>query len=236
MDYLPSYIFPKHERLITDNLALGISLGGHATWSCALHEPRIRSAIIVIGCPDYVNLMADRARLSKHPSWTSTEGSQFLGSEAFPKSLVETVHKYDPTSLFLSFTSIPTNASIENGGSFIPLRNGPLPEPSESEKNALRPLLTKCLAGKRILNLAGGSDKLVPYHRGESFLTWLKKAVAPDGWFGDGAVTLEDIIDQEAGHEMTPKMTAEAVRFIIEAQVVPIDGQNTVGFVRELKL
>jgi hypothetical protein len=73
------------------------------------------------------------------------------------------------------------------------------------------------LAGKKILNLSGGIDKLVPYSKGEAFLAWLKQAIRPDGWFADGAVTLEDIIDQNAGHEVTPKMVDEAVRFIGDA-------------------
>ena len=112
MDYLPSFVFPKSDRKIVENLVLGVSLGGHATWSCLLHEPRVSAGVVVIGCPDYVNLMADRARLSKLPEWTSTDpaGSQFLGSEAFPTSLLDTVSKYDPASLFLSYTSVKSTA------------------------------------------------------------------------------------------------------------------------------
>lgn len=32
-----------------------------------------------------------------------------------------------------------------------------------------------------------------------------------------GGVTFEDVIDQSAGHEVTPKMVDEAVRFISDA-------------------
>lgn len=230
IDYLPSYIFPKSERKISDHLVLGVSLGGHATWHCVLHDPRINTAIPIIGCPDYISLMADRARLSKLPSWTSSdpEGSQFLGSEAFPHSLVEAVRKYDPAGLFLSHVDLGTASG--------PLENGPLPEPTEEEKKTLRPLLTHCLAGKRILNLSGGLDKLVPYHRGASFLSWLKKAVAPGGWFGDGAVVFEDVIDENAGHEVTPKMMLEAVRFISESIDAANGSPRKSGFVRESKI
>lgn len=231
IDYLPSYIFPSSERKTSDNLVLGISLGGHAAWSCILHEPRISAGVVIIGCPDYVNLMADRARLSKLPSWTSSNppGFQFLGSDAFPSSLLETVRKVDPASLFLSYTHSVTASSS-------PLRDGPLPEPTEKEKHALRPLLTRCLTGKRILNLSGGKDKLVPYHRGEAILTWLKKAIAPDGWFADGAVTFEDVIDESAAHEVTPKMIDEAVRFISETLVANNGSPRKTGFVRESKI
>ncbi|KAL2816828.1 hypothetical protein BDW59DRAFT_152974 [Aspergillus cavernicola] len=208
IDYLSPFVFPKSDRRVTENLVLGVSLGGHAAWSCLLHEPRINTGVVIIGCPDYVNVMADRARLSKRPTWTGTTppGAGFLGSEDFPTSLLETVRKYDPAGLFLSHLDLSREAE--------PIRSAPLPEPTESQKVALRPLFTHCLAGKKILNLAGGVDKLVPYHKGETFLTWLKQAIGPDGWFADGTVTFEDIIDQSAGHEVTPKMVDEAVRFI----------------------
>lgn len=211
IDFLPAFVFPKSDRRITENLVLGVSLGGHAAWSCILHEPRITTGVVIIGCPDYANVMADRARLSKLPSYTSTTppGAQFVGSEDFPATLLETVRKWDPAGLFLSYLSLSLGAE--------PIRSAPIPEPTEAQKTALRPLLTRCLAGKKILNLSGGVDKLVPYSKGETFLTWLKLAAGPHGWFADGAITLEDIIDQNAGHEVTPKMVDEAVRFIGDA-------------------
>lgn len=173
--------------------------------------------------------MADRARLSKLPSWTSTnpQGSQFLGSEAFPTSLLDTIRRYDPASLFLS----RTDRTAETG----PLRPASLPEPTENEKQALRPLLNQCIAGKKILNISGGVDRLVPYRAGEAILTWLKKAIAPNGWFSDGAVTFEDIIDTSAGHEVTAKMVDEAVRFIGETLSASSE-KATAGFVRDSKI
>lgn len=228
MDYLPSFVFPKSERRVSDHLVLGVSLGGHAAWSCILHEPRVRAGVVIIGCPDYVNLMADRARLSKLASWTesSPQGSRFLGSEAFPSTLLDVARNYDPAALLLSYLG-----SAPNG-----LRDGPLREPNEEEKQALRPLLNRCLANKKILNLSGGVDKLVPYHRGEAFLSWLKQTIGPNGWFADGAVTLEDIIDENAAHEATPKMVAEAVRFIRETLEAGKGNPNSPGSVREAKI
>lgn len=211
IDYLPAFVFPKPGRRVTENLVLGVSLGGHAAWSCILHEPRISAGVVIIGCPDYANVMADRARLSKLPSFTNSSppGQHFLGSEDYPISLLETVNKWDPAGLFLSPVELNQDAQ--------PIRSAPLPEPTEPQKAALRPLLTRCIAGKKILNMSGGMDKLVPYSKGEIFLTWLKQAIGPDGWFADGAVTLEDIMDETAGHEVTPKMVDEAVRFIGDA-------------------
>lgn len=121
------------------------------------------------------------------------------------------------------------------GSELAPLRNATLPQPTEKEKDALRPLLAQCLAGKRILNISGGEDKLVPYHAGRPFLTWLKEAIAPGGWFGDGAVTLEDIIDETAGHQVTPKMANEAVRFVSETLAASGDSPRA-GFVRDSKI
>jgi pimeloyl-ACP methyl ester carboxylesterase len=230
MDYLASYTFPNGEHKITKNLVLGVSLGGHAAWSCLLHEPRISAGVVIIGCPDYINLMADRARLSKLPSWTKSDppGVEILGSEDLPSSFLETVKQYDPASMMLKY--------VDCGPSTGPLREGPLPQPSESEQQVLRPILTRSLAGKRILNLSGGKDKLVPYHRGELFLNWFKNAISPDGWFGDGGVSFEDIIDKEAAHEATPKMIVEAVRFISETLAVDSDTTGRQGSVRESKI
>jgi pimeloyl-ACP methyl ester carboxylesterase len=229
MDYLAAYTFPRGEHKITENLVLGVSLGGHAAWSCLLHEPRVSAGVVIIGCPDYINLMADRARLSKLPSWTESNppGAKVIGSEALPTSFVDIVKQYDPASMMLKH--------VDCGPSNGPLREGTLPQPSESEQQVLRPLLTKCLAGKRILNLSGGVDKLVPYHRGEQFLDWFKQGISSDGWFGDGAVSFEDIIDQSAGHEVTGKMVDEAVRFVSET-LAGSDKAGRRGSVRESKI
>lgn len=94
--------------------------------------------------------------------------------------------------------------------------------------------MTRCLQGKRILLISGGKDKLVPYARGEPFLTWLKKAISPGGWFADGAVTLEDLIDEEAGHEVTPRMMEQSIRFIGES--LAADVENTQPKVRTSKI
>ncbi|OXV06176.1 hypothetical protein Egran_06057 [Elaphomyces granulatus] len=230
IDCIPAYIFPTPEKTVTEHIVLGVSLGGHAAWSCLFHEPRITCGVVIIGCPDYVNLMADRARLSKLPSWVNGDppGSQFLGSEDFPLPLLEAVRKYDPAGLLLSQIDIH---SIDH---HQPLRENPLPDPPEIDKQILLPLMKRCLSGKRILILSGGVDKLVPYHRGEPLLTWLKKAIAPNGWFADGRIHLEDIIFEKAGHEMTSAMIEEASRFV--GDYLSEDPASTSSLVREAKI
>jgi hypothetical protein len=37
IDFLPSVVFPKGERTVTDWFIAGISLGGHSTWLAMAH-------------------------------------------------------------------------------------------------------------------------------------------------------------------------------------------------------
>ena len=189
-----------------NHLVLGVSLGGHASWHCIIHDSRITTAVVIIGCPDYVRLMSDRARLSKLVTWTDSNppGSSFLGSIDFPQGLIEAVEKYDPAGLFLGKIVYRDDDVYDR-------------EPTVSEQKRLLPLMKRSLQGKRILNLAGGADRLVPYKCGELFLRWLKKATASNGWFSEGAVVFEDIIFNGVGHEMSPEMKKEAHRFVIDA-------------------
>lgn len=150
--------------------------------------------------------MSDRARLSKLDAWISTlpAGSRFIGSEAFPNGLTEAVEKYDPAGYFLGPVAGRTNATFSQ-------------EPSELEKQRLIPMMRNSLQGKRILNLAGGADKLVPYHCARPFLQWLKNATSRNGWFGHGGVVIEDIVFDGVGHEMTLSMVKEIIRFVAQS-------------------
>ena len=197
--YMPSYIFPRSERTIINHMVLGVSLGGHAAWHCIIHDPRIKTAVIVIGCPDYAALMSDRARLSKLESWTQSDGSRFFGSEDFPPSLIEAVETFDPAGLFL--------------GSPTSRQSGKYDEVPEGEEKQRLSNLMKSLDGKRILNMAGGADKLVPYSCCQPFLRWFQRATQPGGWFG-GTVTFEDIVFDDVGHEMSLGMGIKASQFI----------------------
>ena len=90
-------------------------------------------------------------------------------------------------------------------------------EATEKDKETLMPMMARCFANRKILNLSGGSDKLVPYRNGKSFLDWLKKATGRGGWFEGGGFHLEDIIIDGAGHEVTPEMVEPMVKFVHEA-------------------
>ena len=187
------------------HIVLGVSLGGHSAWQCLFHDARVTAAIIVIGCPDYYALISDRARLSKRSSWKdgSPPGANFLGSKDFPVGLKAAVEAYDPAGMLLGDWSSRTDDTYDN-------------EPSKDEQASLLPLMRRALQGKRVLNLAGGADKLVPYKCAEPFLRWLETAIAPRHWFGDGSVYLKDLVFEGIGHQMSPEMVKEAIRFTAE--------------------
>jgi pimeloyl-ACP methyl ester carboxylesterase len=195
--YLPSYIFPSSEHTITANQVLGVSLGGHAAWNCIVHDPRITTAIIGIGCPDFVRLMQHRASRSKLQTWTSSDppGSTFIGSKDFPTSLLRAVETWDPAGLLMK-------------------------EPTEglwrhSQEKTGESLLARKLGGKRILNLAGGEDKLVPFDCSSPFLHFLGEVVEDESIWGERAppLVLHHTFDA-VGHEMTEGMIKKAVDFI----------------------
>jgi hypothetical protein len=75
--------------------------------------------------------------------------------------------------------------------------------------------LSKALAGKKIVCLSGGKDRLVPYACGEGFLSWLKRAIEePNGWASDLQIRLQDFIDPAAGHEFSAPMRKVAQEWL----------------------
>lgn len=202
LEYLPAYLFPHNEHSVTMNMVLGVSLGAHSAWHVILSDVRISAAVIIVGCPDFMALMGDRARKSKLKTWTSsdTPGSEFFGSPDFPQGLLDTVELYDPASLLISVLDKNDEDRLSNL--------------SETEKERLRPIMQDRFGGRRILNMAGGSDKLVPYVCGKPFLDFLKNAIAPGSWFSDQGLQLEDIVYDGVGHEFTPLMKDRAINFI----------------------
>ncbi|KAF2260050.1 alpha/beta-hydrolase [Lojkania enalia] len=201
LDHLESYIFHSlTSPTITQNLVLGISLGGHASWHCILSEPRITAAVVGIGCPDYTRLMTDRARLSKLDTYTSSTppGSTFLGSPDFPPALLSAIAQYDPAGLLLPNQFNPT---------------GPDPKPSKAEFDRFKLLLRERLHGKHILNLSGRDDKLVPYAAGEPFLKALKEALKEDPSL---SIEFEDVLFDGVGHAFPPSMAEKATAWICD--------------------
>ncbi|KAK3641102.1 hypothetical protein LTR56_011548 [Elasticomyces elasticus] len=191
---------------IGEHICGGVSLGGHATWQLLVTEPRIRAGLVVIGCPDYVRLMTDRAVRSKLASCMSTDppGKAFLGSSDFPPALLAAIEERDPAGILLGELDTITG-------------DDHLHPPSASEKQSLRLILAQRLEGKNILCLSGGKDRLVPPECGEPFLTWLKNAIGPkDGWANDLNIKLENIIDFSARHEFSKLMRVEAERWLCD--------------------
>lgn len=204
LTHLPCYL----PYTLASHIGCGVSLGGHALWQLLLCEPRIRAGIVVIGCPDYVRLMTDRAIRSKPPLPSTQDseppGRNFLGSKDFPKPLLEAVEAADPAGILLGELDTVTG-------------DDHLHAPSQPEVDRLRPILQARLRGKKILCLSGGKDKLVPYAQGEPFLSWLKRAVDPrSGWAGDLGIEVTDVLDAEARHEFSGKMRAEAERWLCD--------------------
>lgn len=211
LDHITSYVFPdaSDTREITQNIVFGISLGGHAAWHILMQDPRFSAAIIVIGCPDYTKLMFDRARLSKRKTWTETQGRDFVGSTDFPTGLVKAVRQYDPAGLVLG-------TLLEHSPRRRQRQEHMYDDLTQQEQGVLLPLMSKTLGNKRIMNISGGADKLVPYLMGKPFLDWLKKVCGSGGFFENGGLHFEDVIIPTAGHEVPPEMVAYMERFLIE--------------------
>jgi len=210
LDHLTAYVFPDADdkRRITQNIVFGISLGGHAAWHVLMQDPRFSAAIIVIGCPDYTRLMSDRARLSKRKTWTQTQGRDFIGSTDFPTGLVEAIRKYDPTGLILGSLAEARPQSKTQTHHHTDL--------TQAERDVLLPLMSRTLGNKRIINLSGGADKLVPYAQGKPFLDWLKHVNGKGGFFEGSGLHFEDVIIDGAGHEVPPEMVTHMERFVLE--------------------
>lgn len=227
LDYLEAYIFAEanDKRRLTQNIVFGISLGGHAGWHVLMQDPRFSAGIITIGCPDYTRMMFDRARLSKRKTWTESQGRDFIGSSDFPNGLAQAVRKYDPAGLILGSLAEARPQSKTQTHHHTDL--------TQAERDIMLPLMTKTLANKRIINLSGGADKLVPYAQGKPFLDWLKHVNGKGGFFEGSGLHFEDIIVDGAGHEVPPEMVTHMERFLLE--ILEGEGTMDVGKVGHVK-
>ncbi|EUC39877.1 hypothetical protein COCMIDRAFT_10129 [Bipolaris oryzae ATCC 44560] len=201
INHLESYIFTAPDTpKITHHYALGISLGGHATWHCLLGDPRITAGVVGIGCPDYTRLMTDRARLSKRESYTSTTppGAAFFGSPDFPQALQDAIAQYDPAGLMLP-------------GMFNPI--GDDRQPDQAQLDRMKTIMRERLQGKRILNLSGKIDKLVPYAAGEPFLSHFKRIIAEDSGLD---ISFEDVLFDGVGHAFPQAMADKAADWLCD--------------------
>jgi pimeloyl-ACP methyl ester carboxylesterase len=200
LTHLPSYL-PSILPQPNEHLVLGISLGGHAAWHCLLQEPRITTGVVVIGCPDFTRLMLQRAEKSR----LKTFGPNFLGSTDFPPALIQAVRQTDPAGLLLP-QEMKAPAHVED---VVPFNVA-----TEQISNILK----FTLENKRIMNLSGGADKLVPYAQSETFINFFKAAIDPQhGWWKNNGVVFDDRIFDGIGHECTLDMANAAVDFICDS-------------------
>ncbi|KAI1466165.1 uncharacterized protein F4812DRAFT_99042 [Daldinia caldariorum] len=184
-------------RRIDQNLVLGISLGGHSAWQLLFADPRVTAGVIVIGCPDYMSLLKNRARLSQLKGFNAPDyGASFIGSKDFPDALVNACKKYDPKGILFGTEEIAFPTTAE-------------------EQRRLTPLLKSRVSGKRFQILSGGADQLVPYDMGEPFIRFFKAAAVD--WFKEGNIYVEDNVYPTAGHEYSSEMRNDAERFIIDS-------------------
>ncbi|PMD57056.1 uncharacterized protein K444DRAFT_615508 [Hyaloscypha bicolor E] len=194
IDHLGSYVFHAADApSIDQHLVLGVSLGGHAAWQVFFNEPRVTAAVVIIGCPDYIRVMTDRARLSKLETYKSSNGAEFLGSKDFPTALISSIQKWDPRGLLFGASEIN-------------------PNPSEKEQARLGKILDSKIKGKQILVCSGGDDKLVPYHCAEPFMKFLNNATT--GWYKGGNVYVEDNVYPGIGHAYSEGMVNDTTRFV----------------------
>ena len=152
--------------------------------------------------------MTDRARLTKLDSYqqSSHHGDTFLGSKHFPRTLVTAVERHDPASMTLVAGPLDSTA-----------RDFFAREPNQVERENLRPFMYKTLKGKRLLNMSGGKDKLVPYRCSQPYVTWLENSMSSSGWLSDCGFTMENMIFDEVGHNMTADMAKNLNHFLVEA-------------------
>ena len=180
-----------------DNFVCGVSLGGHAAWQVLMDDPRISTAIIIIGCPDYITLMQGRALQSN----LETAGPKFLGSKDFPEQLLEAVGNHDPAGQLIGIDSTRTDRFNR--------------EPISNERATISAIMHKAFRNKRILNMSGGDDLLVPYSSSEPFLQWLQRAIAPGGPFNDTNLEIEDTVFDGVGHAVSPEMVQKLNRYLV---------------------
>lgn len=206
LTYLQSYVFPSEEKHITSHMVLGVSLGGHAAWQCLFHEPRITAGVVVIGCPDYHKLLSDRAKKSKRSSW-GKNGSDFKGSEDWPRSFDSIVRQKDPSGICRSVLGIKDESDLKAdvAGTY-----------GDGRASELAKRLSNHMGQKRALNLAGGDDKLVPYSCAKDFMELLELGTKPGGWLSSARLDVKNMVFPGIGHTMSAGMLTEAVTFIRE--------------------
>ncbi|KAK3994695.1 hypothetical protein QBC44DRAFT_321809 [Cladorrhinum sp. PSN332] len=205
IDLVEGYLFPEGDKKIDQHLVLGVSLGGHSAWQTLFGDKRVRAGVAVIGCPDYVALMSDRARLSRLETWGVQDkgGAKFAGSRDFPSSLVQACRKGDPKGLLFGTEPVAEGGSLTR---------------ANQQAGVRQRVLYERLEGKRLLVCTGEKDKLVPVRCSEPFMGWLKGAVEqPPPPSEEQRILVDERIYAGVGHEFSEGMVKDAVEFLLEA-------------------
>ncbi|KAK4172354.1 hypothetical protein QBC36DRAFT_76572 [Triangularia setosa] len=203
IDVMEGVLWPRGEKRADQHLGLGVSLGGHSVWQLMFADRRVRAGVCVIGCPDFMNLLSDRARLSKLNTYSAQDdGASFLGSRDFPPSLIKACNNYDPKAILFGPHPVPE-------------------QPQQTRQELIRQtILYERLQGKKLLVCSGGVDKLVPPRCSDPFMNWLKAAAVnpPSPSFDkEQRFWVDDRVYPGVGHEFSSEMVKDAVQFIVGA-------------------
>ncbi|KAK2015318.1 hypothetical protein LZ32DRAFT_170934 [Colletotrichum eremochloae] len=192
------------------HLVLGVSLGGHSAWQTMFREDRVSAGVIIIGCPDYMALLSDRAKKSKLATFSADDdGASFLGSRDFPPGLVASCLRHDPKGMLFGTGAVPATAEG------VP----------EDERRRLRAALGRLrVGGKKFLICSGAEDKLVPYKMSEPFIEFF--AGAAGTWYADEGVTIKNNVYGGVGHAFSERMVEDSLRFLVDA-VAEKDGGSS---------
>ncbi|PMB72157.1 hypothetical protein BM221_002257 [Beauveria bassiana] len=188
MDLVEAYLGVRADA----HACLGWSLGGHSAWQAWMGEDRIDAAVVIVGCPDFINLMSSRAAAGN----LVAKGSSFLGSRHFPASLVRICAAHDPKAMLFGTEPVPG----------LPL--------GDADRDRVRQVLDRHrVAGKRLLLCSGGRDKLVPYAVGQSTVDVLKDA--SESWYP--GISVDSRVYKDVGHAFGKDMVTDAVAFLVDA-------------------
>ena len=95
MDYLESILFPSGETSVSKWICMGASLGGHSTFISAARDSRISHLVPLVGSPNMVELLRNRALKSGPPL--------DFGPPLMPDSLLAYMKRTDPAAHLEAF-------------------------------------------------------------------------------------------------------------------------------------
>ncbi len=95
-------------------------------------------------------------------------------------------------------------------------------DPTDRER--AKRILDERVRGKRFLLCSGGADKVVPYRSTQPFVDWFIGAAK--GWHAAAKLSVENIVYPGIGHEFSPGMVKDSLRFIIDAAAAAPSGRE----------